>query len=111
MRLAILFILAAGLAFGQATHSVALAWTDTLNPPGTTYSVYRAPGLCAGSPVFAKIASAVAAKTYLDTAVTTGNYCFQVTATYNSIESLPSNSALAPVPASPPNSLTITTIQ
>jgi fibronectin type 3 domain-containing protein len=74
------------------THSVTLSWNDTLNPAGTTYNVYRADGLCSGSPVFAKIASAVALKTYKDTTVTVGNYCFQVTAVFNSIESSPSNS-------------------
>src|SRR5258708_37655312 len=67
----------AGAAQGQTTHSVSLTWTDTLNPVGTTYTVYRAAGLCSGSPVFNKLATGLplttAATPYVDTAVTTGN--------------------------------------
>jgi len=91
----------------QTQHVVTLTWTDTANPSGTTYSVYRATGLCSGSPTFSKIASAVAPKTYDDTSVTPGNYCYQVTATANGMESAPSNTAMAPVPAFAPAQLQI----
>jgi len=84
--LSLLFALA---LFGQAAHRADLTWGDTTNPAGTTYSVYRATGLCSGSPVFSKIASAVTTKTYSDTSVTPGNYCFQVTATANGMDGLP----------------------
>jgi len=101
-----------GMAFSLGmldaqTHSVTLTWTDTMNPTGTTYNVYRAPGLCSGTPTFAKLASAVAVMTYLDATVTTGNYCYEVTATYNSVESAPSNTAAAAVPAFPPATLSV----
>lgn len=100
-----LLVLAPTLA--QTTHSVTLNWQDTLNPAGTTYSVYRAQGLCSGTPTFSKIASAVTGKTYKDETVTPGNYCYQVTATANGMESAASNSALAPVPSFPPQQLSI----
>jgi hypothetical protein len=35
----------------QTTHWAKPTWVDTLNPSGTTYSVYRAPGLCSGPPI------------------------------------------------------------
>jgi hypothetical protein len=112
LKIAILFGLAASLVFGQTAHSVALTWTDTANPAGTTYSIYRATGQCTGSLTFTKISAApVAAKTYTDNSVQPGPYCYVATATFNAIESGYSNSALAAVPTSPPNSLTITTIQ
>lgn len=94
-------------AYGQA-HKVTLTWQDSKNPSGTTYSVYRAPGLCSGSPVFAKIATGVAAKTFEDSTVQPGNYCYAVTATFNGVESAQSNTTQAPVPAFPPEQLTNT---
>lgn len=92
--------------FAQATHSVKLTWVDTLNPTGTTYSVYRAPGLCSGTPVFAKLASGVTVLTYTDSTVTPGNYCFQVTATSGGVESAASNTVNPVVPSFPPTALT-----
>lgn len=91
------------------THSVTLTWTDTLNPTtGTTYSVYRATGLCSGTPTFAKIATALTAKTYSDTTVQPGPYCFEVTATFNGVESAPSNTVQPNVPAFAPSGLAFT---
>jgi hypothetical protein len=108
MRIRLLTVLLmAVVALAQATHSVTLTWTDTANPAGTTYSVYRATGLCSGSPVFSKLASAIAVKTYVDETVTPGNYCYQATATANGMESAPSNSALAPVPSFAPTALSV----
>ena len=107
MRIFLLLLFACGLALGQTTHSVTLTWTDTLNPPSTTYNVKRATGLCTGTPTFSTIASAVAVKTYVDETVTPGNYCYVVTATYQGMESAPSNSALAPVPSFSPQGLTV----
>lgn len=108
MRLITVFLLTLGTLFSQTTHSATLAWSDTLNPAGTTYNVYRATGLCSGSPVFSKIVSAITVKTYQDTTVTPGNYCYQVTATLNGSESGPSNSASASVPAFAPSALNVT---
>jgi len=106
-QILLLLFLSLGL-FAQTTHKVTLNWTDTRNPVGTTYSVYRAPGLCSGTPTFAKIASSVTAKTYEDATVQPGNYCYAVTATLNGMESAQSNQALAPVPSFPPQTLTVT---
>lgn len=105
-KLAFLFLL--GTAFAQQTHSVSLAWQDTANPTGTTYNVYRATGLCSGTPTFSKLATAVTVKTYTDSTVTTGNYCYQVTAVFQGSESVPSNSVNPNVPAFPPTGLTFT---
>lgn len=104
----LVLLLASGALLAQTTHNATLTWTDTLNPTGTTYSVYRATGLCSGSPVFSKIASAIAVKTYVDNTVTPGNYCYQATATYSGMESGPSNSALATIPSFAPTGLSIT---
>lgn len=103
----LLFLLAAPL-FAQTTHSVVLNWNDTANPAGTTYNVYRATGLCSGSPAFSKIATAVAAKTYTDGTPTPGNYCYQVTATLNGAESAPSNTANPTVLPFAPQQLSFT---
>jgi len=117
MRMRTFLMIAALLAWccndGRAqvitSHSVTLAWQDTLNPAGaTTYSVYRAPGLCSGTPTFAKLATALTVLTYQDSTVTPGNYCYQVTATVGGMESSPSNTAGAPVPSFAPAQLTVT---
>lgn len=110
MKLIIVFVVALGILSAQTpqTHSVTLTWADTANPAGTTYSVYRSPGLCSGSPVFAKLAAAVTEKTYKDTTVQAGNYCYAVTATHNGMESAQSNTALAPVPSFAPSALSVT---
>lgn len=104
-----LLILIAFTAFTQtAIHSATLVWVDTQNPSGTTYSVYRASGLCSGSPVFSKLATAVTDKTYVDSTVQPGNYCYQATATFNGVESGPSNTSSGAVPAFSPIGLQVT---
>ena len=96
-------------AFGQQSpHAVVLQWTAAPNQPGQTFAVYRAPGLCTGNPVFAKVAEGVAVETFEDQTVTTGNYCFHVTAVWQGMESVPSNRVLVPIPASPPTALIFT---
>jgi hypothetical protein len=95
-------------AQGSTSHSVALAWTDGKNPAGVTYNVYRATGLCSGTPTFSKLSTAVVTLAFSDTTVTPGNYCYQVTATVASVESAPSNQAAAAVPAFAPTALTAT---
>jgi hypothetical protein len=106
--IAFLFIAALGAAAQTQTHSVTLTWQDTLNPTGTTYSVYRSTGLCSGSPTFSKLAAAVTDKKFEDTTVQPGNYCYQVTAALNGMESAPSNTAHAPVPTFAPSQLSVT---
>lgn len=91
------------------THTVTLAWVDIQNPAGaTSFSVYRATGVCSGSPSFSKIASAIVARAYVDSTVTVGNYCYYVTAMSSGVESGASNQALAPVPSFAPQMLTVT---
>ena len=92
-----------------APHSATLTWSDTQNPAATTYSVYRAAGLCSGSPVFSKIAAAVTVKNYVDSTVQPGNYCFVVTATFGGVESAQSNAAGAAVPTFAPSGLAVVT--
>jgi len=93
----------------QSAHTVALSWTDTTNPAGTSYNVYRAAGACTGSPAFAKIGSTpVSVKTYTDSAVASAaTYCYQVTAVLNGVESVPSNSVAAVIPPDPPSGLSV----
>jgi hypothetical protein len=80
---------------------------DTSNPAGTTYSIYRATGVCTGSPAYSKIVEGLTAKTYEDATVQPGNYCYVATASYSGTESAYSNSALAPVPSWSPTGLTV----
>lgn len=104
----LLLILAAVVAAQTPPqHSATLTWADQYNPAGTTYTVYRAPGLCSGSPIMAKIATALAVKTYEDTTVTPGNFCYQVTASFQGVESGPGNSASAAIPTFAPVNLSI----
>jgi hypothetical protein len=103
-----LFLISVAALSQTSTHAATLAWQDNLNPSGTTYNVYRATGLCSGTPGFSKIASALSEKTYEDTTVQPGNYCYTVTAVLNGMESAQSNWALAPVPSFPPQLLSVT---
>lgn len=110
IKSALLFLSALPLIAQSAPatqHSVTLTWTDDANPAGTTYTVYRSAGLCSGAPTFSKLATAITDKTYLDTSVTSGNWCFSVTATSNGMESAQSQAATAPVPSFPPQNVTV----
>jgi fibronectin type 3 domain-containing protein len=103
----LVFVTFVVLANAQSTHSVVLSWTDTTNPAGTTYSIYRVAGLCSGTPTFNKLATALTTKTYTDSTVVPGNYCYQATATSQSgVESAPSNSVNPSVPTFAPTNLT-----
>ena len=103
--IALVFVFALAVCAQTQQHSVTLVWQDAANPAGTTYNVYKATGLCSGSPSFNKIATAVTAKTYQDADVPPGNVCYYVTAVSSGVESAPSNSALAPVPSFAPTNL------
>jgi len=107
-KLLLSFILTALVLAAQTTHTATLTWNDTTNPSGTTYNIYRASGLCSGNPSYTKIATSITAKTYVDSTVTPGNYCYYATATFGGVESGPSNTALAPIPSFAPTNLTVT---
>lgn len=75
-------------------HHATLTWTDTANPAGTTYNVYRAFGGCPTTFSLTLLASNVATLgtnplTYVDPTVTNAqNYCYGVTAVSGGTESL-----------------------
>jgi len=104
----LLMCLAVGARAQTATHSVTLTWLDGKNPTGVTYSVYRAVGLCSGTPTFAKLATGLAVLTYSDTTVTPGPYCYAVSATVNGVESVLSTTVNPIVPAFAPTALAAT---
>ena len=93
MRLALLITLAAISLSAQTWNStVRVSWKDTVNPAGTTYNIYRAPGSCAGTPAFAKLnQSPVTEKTYEDNVPTPGVYCYMARAFSGGLESVNSN--------------------
>jgi len=94
-------------ASAQTTHKAVLTWVDALNPTGTTYTIYRATGLCSGSPIFSKLATGVVGLTYTDSTVTPGNYCYSVSATAGGVESAQATPVLAPVPSFAVTQLTV----
>lgn len=112
MKLA-LFLLAVS-AFGS---SATLTWTDTANPAGTQYNVWRADGPCIVAPAYSKINVAlISPKTYVDSSVLPGQtYCFAVTAVSStSLESIKSVPVVAVVPlptSAAPSGLTVSVIQ
>jgi len=100
-------------AIGQTAHVATLQWTDSINPPGTLYNVYRVVGTCppaTPSPpinaVFTRIASMLGALTYQDKTITTGTFCFAVSAISNGGESGLSNVVQVTV-ISAPTGLTV----
>jgi len=109
----VIAIAIAGARLHAATHGVTLTWTDTSNPSGSTYNVYRAAVACpAGGGIagvtFTKIGSAVPLSPYSDANVTAGQtYCYYLT-TVGTPESGPSATAQAVIPtAFPPGQIII----
>jgi len=101
-----------------AQHSATLTWTDTVNPTGTTYNVWRLTGNCpTPAPTttagFTQLnTSAISAKTYVDLSVVAAQtYSYVATAVATSgPQSAPSNCTTAVIPgAVPPTGLTVTT--
>lgn len=116
MRRCLLFFLLA-CAIAAAPHGVTLTWTDALNPPATTYNVYRINGACPATPVgFSKITPVpISAKTYDDpyNGGTAISACYYVTAFFAGStppESAPSAMVAANgfTPIDPPTNLTAT---
>ena len=100
------FLLFAVSVFGQG-HGVNLLWKASVDN-GATYSIYRATGTCPGTGVPSSatvIKTGITGLAYSDTAVVPGPYCYYATAVLNSVESVPSNTALAVVPVGPPSDL------
>jgi len=82
LRKTISFLLAGLLLpiLAMAAHSVLVTITDTTNPAGTTYNVYRGTGACSSSLTLSKLGS-TSTKTYTDATVQSGNtYCYAATA-------------------------------
>lgn len=77
----------------QTTRTVTLTWTDTANPAGTTYSVYKTTNPSAPLSAYVRVAQGITAKTYVDAGLIPGVYKYYVTAVFNTSESLPSNTA------------------
>ncbi len=104
MKLAILLLSLALSACAQtpATRTVTLTWVDTVNPAGTTYTIYKSSNPTAQTPTFAVLASGVTAKSYVDAGVVPGLYRYYVKAVFNNSESVPSNSADADAKPFPP---------
>lgn len=109
-KIVLAFLLALPLA--AQTHTVTLAWVDSINPATTTYNVYRGSGACTSTtPPATKITlitlAPLATKTYQDS-VTPGVYCYAVTAvSANEPESPQSAAATATVPLAAPTGLTV----
>lgn len=98
MRTTVFCSLTFACALAAQVRTVTLTWNDDVNPAGTTYNVYRATGVCAGSPTFTRVNSTpIATKTYVDSGVAPGNYCYVVRAAAAGLESDDSNQAGAAV--------------
>jgi len=87
------------------THQVVLNWLASAD--GGAVTIYRAPGACSASSVFASISSGVTANTYTDSTVTVGSFCYQVTTIVNGVESLPSNPVTVRLLPGAPTSLVV----
>lgn len=81
-KLIAIFMFCAMFLGAQTTvQNAVLTWNDTQNAVGTTYSVYRASGTCAGTPTFVSRATGLTDKTYTDGPLQPGTYCYKVTGT------------------------------
>lgn len=111
MRAAIRLVLVLSLLVmplrAQAAHSATITITDTTNPAGMSYNIYRGAGACSTNPTLSKIGT-TSTKTYTDSGLAAGTYCYAATA----LDSLGDESAKSPtaqgVIPMPPNAVTIT---
>lgn len=99
-RLSSLSLLFSVLSFG-AEHAVTLTWSDS-NPVGTTWRMEKAPGVCSPTSVFTTVKDGITTKTWEDTPIDPGFYCYRVYSKFNGVESVASNTADAKVPTFPP---------
>jgi hypothetical protein len=117
-RIILLSLLLAVSAIAQNTpaHTAVVQWTDTLNPAGTAYNVYRMAGACPLTPPtstggFAQLNNApVGGMIYVDASVVAGTYAYVVTAVVAGVETGPSpcGQGTIPVGGVPPQSITVT---
>lgn len=109
----LLVISSCSLLAQTSGHFVVLNWTDTQNPVGTKYNLYRLAGPCTNVLTnFTKIVPLTTLFTYTDNNVSAGlTYCYYVTATDGTNESGPSPQASATIGLSAPSSLTISNKQ
>jgi hypothetical protein len=117
MRRSTLLLLVSLAAFAQnGSHVAVVQWTDTLNPAGTTYNVYRQNAACPPTPPtstagFTELTNApVSGLLYSDSTVTAGTWSYVVTANVNGVQTGPSPCGQGTVPAAgvPPQSITVT---
>lgn len=118
-KILLLLFLVCGIAFAQTpTHSATLTWTDTVNPSGTTYDVYRATAACPTGGVIGTLtytllnSTPLSVMTYTDTTVTAATtYCYYLTAVGTTgLQSAPSGTVQGTIPSTfPPGTPTITT--
>ena len=100
-------------------HYVTLSWNDTVNPTGTTYTIYQYNGATGGAcpataPIvgpppapWASIKTGNTTVSYDVNPIRVGTYCWVVTAVLNGSESVPSNMAASTVPPQTPTSVTV----
>jgi len=81
--------------------TILLTWVDTLNPATTTYHIYRAPGGCGDGAPFEKMTKAPQATKSFRDDPPTGQWCYQVTAVNDGLESDPSPKVSVAKPAAP----------
>ena len=103
-----LILLLTVTAFAQTGRTVTLVWDDLLNGASATWNVKRASASCASSPTFTTLASNVSVKTYQDTNVLPGTYCYALSANVSGLESANSSPAAAVVIPFPPTFVTVT---
>ena len=102
---ALFFFLFASVAFGQ--NPPILTWKDTINPPSTTYTVYRAAAPCSPIPAFAPVGAGITSKSFTDNSpLTPGIYAYAVSATVGKRESAKGGCVEVNIPA-PPTELLI----
>ena len=112
---ALLFVAGVCGAQNAPAHTAVVQWTDTLNPAGTVYNVYRQNAGCPNVPPtstagFTLTAPGVNGLSYVDPTVTSGTYSYVVTAIVNGAETGPSpcGQGTVPVGGVPPQGISVT---
>jgi hypothetical protein len=90
--------------------AILLTWTDAANPPSTTYHVHRAGGGCGDGAPFERLTkSPQPTKSFRDDPPA-GQWCYQVTAVVDGVESDPSPKISVQKPV-PPSALKIAPVR